>query len=94
MRISANYGPATHKTQGLEVIRAAHEKGVTFFDTAEVYGPYANEELVGEALAPIRHKVAIATRFGFDNENGGTLNSPPKAQLVRELNLGGDIRRF
>ena len=51
----------------------AHEKGVTFFDTAEVYGPYTNEELVGEALAPIRDNVAIATKFGFDNENGGTL---------------------
>jgi aryl-alcohol dehydrogenase-like predicted oxidoreductase len=56
----------------------AHDQGVTFFDTAEVYGPYANEELVGEALAPIRDKVAIATKFGFDNENGGTLNSQPK----------------
>src|SRR5713101_3938163 len=78
MSISANYGPATDKNQGIEVIRAAHEKGVTFFDTAEVYGPYTNEELVGEALAPIRDKVAIATKFGFDNENGGTLNSQPK----------------
>src|SRR5579864_6953035 len=78
MSISANYGPAADKNQGIEVIRAAHAKGVTFFDTAEVYGPYANEELVGEALAPIRDKVAIATKFGFDNENGGTLNSEPK----------------
>ena len=78
MSISANYGPAADKNQGIEVIRAAHEKGVTFFDTAEVYGPYTNEELVGEALAPIRDKVAIATKFGFDNENRGTLNSQPK----------------
>jgi aryl-alcohol dehydrogenase-like predicted oxidoreductase len=78
MSISANYGPAADKNQGIEVIRAAHAKGVTFFDTAEVYGPYANEDLVGEALAPIRDKVAIATKFGFDNENGGTLNSQPK----------------
>jgi aryl-alcohol dehydrogenase-like predicted oxidoreductase len=75
MSISANYGPAADRNQGIEVIRAAHERGVTFFDTAEVYGPYTNEELVGEALAPIRDKVAIATKFGFDNENGGTLNS-------------------
>src|SRR5947207_6009573 len=59
MSISANYGPAADKNQGIEVIRAAHEKGVTFFDTAEVYGAYTNEELVGEALAPIRDKVAI-----------------------------------
>src|SRR5579864_3514707 len=78
MSISANYGPAADKNQGIEVIRAAHDKGVTFFDTAEVYGPYTNEELVGESLAPIRDKVAIATKFGFDNENGGTLNSEPK----------------
>jgi aryl-alcohol dehydrogenase-like predicted oxidoreductase len=78
MSISANYGPAADRNQGIEVIRAAHYKGVTFFDTAEVYGPYTNEELVGEALAPIRDKVAIATKFGFDNENGGVLNSQPK----------------
>jgi aryl-alcohol dehydrogenase-like predicted oxidoreductase len=78
MSISANYGPAADRNQGIEVIRAAHNRGITFFDTAEVYGPYTNEELVGEALAPIRDKVAIATKFGFDNENGGTLNSQPK----------------
>ena len=78
MSISANYGPAADRNQGIEVIRAAHEKGVTFFDTAEVYGPYTNEDLVGEALEPIRDKVAIATKFGFDIENGGTLNSQPK----------------
>jgi aryl-alcohol dehydrogenase-like predicted oxidoreductase len=53
MSISANYGPAADRNRGIEVIRTAHEKGVTFFDTAEVYGPYVNEELVGEALAPI-----------------------------------------
>ena len=63
MSISANYGPAADKTQGLEVIRAAHEQGVTFFDTAEVYGPYTNEELVGEALAPFRGKVVIASNL-------------------------------
>src|SRR5580658_11007874 len=78
MSISANYGPAADRNQGIEVIRAAHDKGVTFFDTAEVYGPYTNEDLVGEALASIRDKVAIATKFGFDNENGGALNSEPK----------------
>jgi len=68
MSISANYGPAADKNQGIKVIRAAREKGVTFFDTAEVYGPYTNEELVGEALAPFRDKVVIATKFGFDND--------------------------
>jgi aryl-alcohol dehydrogenase-like predicted oxidoreductase len=77
MSISANYGPPADISQGIQVIRAVHEKGVTFFDTAEVYGPYTNEELVGEALAPIRDEVAIATKFGFDNEKGGTLNSQP-----------------
>jgi aryl-alcohol dehydrogenase-like predicted oxidoreductase len=78
MSISANYGPAADRNRGIEVIRTAHEKGVTFFDTAEVYGPYVNEELVGEALAPIRDKVAVASKFGYDNENGGTINSQPK----------------
>jgi aryl-alcohol dehydrogenase-like predicted oxidoreductase len=78
MSISANYGPAADKNQGIKVIRAAHEKGVTFFDTAEVYGPYTNEELVGEALSPFRDKVVIASKFGFDNEKGGALNSQPK----------------
>ncbi len=76
MSISANYGPPADKNQGIHVIRAAHEKGVTFFDTAEVYGPYTSEDLVGEALAPIRDKVRIATKFGFDLEAGG-LNSRP-----------------
>src|SRR3954447_4968097 len=77
MSISSNYGPPAPKDQGIKVIRAAHEKGVTLFDTAEVYGPYSNEELVGEALAPIRDKVVIATKFGFNLEAGG-LNSEPE----------------
>jgi aryl-alcohol dehydrogenase-like predicted oxidoreductase len=75
MSISANYGPPADRTQGIRVIRAAHGNGVTFFDTAEVYGPFTSEELVGEALAPIRDKVVIATKFGFDMEKGGALNS-------------------
>jgi aryl-alcohol dehydrogenase-like predicted oxidoreductase len=77
MSISANYGPPADRNQGIKVIRTAYEKGVTFFDTAEVYGPYTNEELVGEALAPFRDKIVIATKFGFDLEAGG-LNSQPK----------------
>ena len=60
-----HYGPGVDRAQGIRVIRDAHQRGVTFFDTAEVYGPYVNEELVGEALAPVRDKVAIATKFGF-----------------------------
>jgi Aldo/keto reductase family len=79
MSISANYGAPAPKAEGIKLIRTAHDKGVTFFDTAEVYGPYTSEELVGEALAPIRDKVAIATKFGYDNEKGdGALNSQPK----------------
>ena len=74
MSISANYGPAAGRNQGVEVIRAAHEKGVTFFDTAEVYGPYTNEELVGEALAPIprqgrhRHEIWLRQREWRDSQ--------------------------
>jgi aryl-alcohol dehydrogenase-like predicted oxidoreductase len=78
MSISANYGAAADKNEGIKTIRKAYENGVTFFDTAEVYGPYTNEQLVGEALAPFRNKVAIATKFGFDI--GGptiALNSRP-----------------
>ena len=79
MSISANYGPPAPRDQGIKVIRAAYEKGVTFFDTAEVYGPFTNEELVGEALAPFRDKVVIASKFGFDLEGGsGGLNSRPE----------------
>jgi aryl-alcohol dehydrogenase-like predicted oxidoreductase len=65
MGLSSGYGPAVEKQQGIALIRAAFERGVTFFDTAEVYGPYANEELVGQALAPFRDKVVIATKFGW-----------------------------
>ena len=79
MSISANYGPPAPRDQGIKVIRAAYERGVTFFDTAEVYGPFTNEELVGEALAPFRDKVVIASKFGFDLEGGsGGLNSRPE----------------
>jgi aryl-alcohol dehydrogenase-like predicted oxidoreductase len=77
MSISANYGPPADRDQGIGVIRAAYERGVTFFDTAEVYGPHTSEQLVGEALAPFRDKVVVATKFGFDIEKGGALNSRP-----------------
>jgi aryl-alcohol dehydrogenase-like predicted oxidoreductase len=65
MGMSFGYGPAGDKNEMIAVIRAAVEQGVTFFDTAEIYGPFINEELVGEALAPFRKRVAIATKFGF-----------------------------
>lgn len=82
MGLSFGYGPATEKSAAISLIRAAAERGVTFFDTAEVYGPFINEEVVGEALAPFRTTVVIATKFGFEaNSNDGgkwtTLNSRP-----------------
>jgi len=73
-----HYGPGVDRAQGIRVIRDAHERGVTFFDTAEVYGPYVNEELVGEALAPIRDKVVIATKFGFKIDGTNGLDSRPE----------------
>ena len=78
MGLSFGYGPATEKDQAINVIRAAYESGVTFYDTAEAYGPFQNEELVGEALEPFRDRVVIATKFGFEGgvpANG--LNSRP-----------------
>jgi len=90
MSISANYGPPADRNQGLRVIREAHERGVTFFDTAEVYGPYTNEELVGEALAPFRDRVRIASKFGFDIEAGGLNSRPDRIKTVVE----GSLRRL
>src|SRR5439155_3750562 len=66
MGMSFGYGPAGDRQEMISLIRTAVERGVTFFDTAEVYGPFTNEELVGEALAPLRKQVAIATKFGFE----------------------------
>ena len=66
MSMSSGYGPAADKGEMIKLIRTAHDRGVTHFDTAEAYGPFANEELVGEALQPIRDKVVIATKFGFE----------------------------
>src|SRR5512139_3442726 len=72
MGMSFGYGPAVDKQQGISLIRSAVERGVTFFDTAEVYGPFTNEELVGEALAPFHGQVVIASKFGFKaNPNEG-----------------------
>ena len=73
-----HYGPGVDRAKGLRIIRDAYERGVTFFDTAEVYGPYVNEELVGEALAPFRNKVAIATKFGFKIDGTNGLDSRPE----------------
>jgi aryl-alcohol dehydrogenase-like predicted oxidoreductase len=81
MGLSHGYGPATDTQQAVSLIRAAVDRGVTFFDTAEVYGPYLNEEVVGEALAPVRDQVVIATKFGFtfgDDNKQQILNSQPE----------------
>jgi aryl-alcohol dehydrogenase-like predicted oxidoreductase len=92
MGLSFGLGPPLEKSQGIALIRAAVERGVTFFDTAEVYGPFINEELVGEALAPYRGKVVIATKFGFkiDPESGkfnGTDSRPVRIRQVAEESL-------
>jgi aryl-alcohol dehydrogenase-like predicted oxidoreductase len=92
MGLSYGYGPATEKKQAIAVIRTAVELGVTFFDTAESYGPFTNEELVGEALAPHRERVVIATKFGFefspDGQRRGGLNSRPEhIKQVAEASL-------
>jgi aryl-alcohol dehydrogenase-like predicted oxidoreductase len=73
MGLSFGLGPAADKRDGIAMIRKAFERGVTFFDTAEGYGPFTNEELVGEALAPIRDQVVIATKFGFKLDSSGAI---------------------
>ncbi|MCU4179685.1 aldo/keto reductase [Bosea sp. BH3] len=78
MNMSGNYNGPVDKAQGIKTIRAAVDNGVTFFDTAEVYGPYINEELVGEALQPVRDRVKIATKFGFAIDGTIALNSRPE----------------
>jgi aryl-alcohol dehydrogenase-like predicted oxidoreductase len=85
MGLSFGYGPAVEKQEGIWLIRAAVERGVTFFDTAEVYGPYTNEELVGEALAPFRHQVKIATKFGFKIENGKQAGLDSRPEHIKEV---------
>ena len=93
MGMSANYGPPADKQEMIDLIRSAVDLGVTLFDTAEVYGPFTNEELVGEALAPVRNQVVIATKFGFDvapvsGERRGGLNSRPEhIKVVAEASL-------
>jgi aryl-alcohol dehydrogenase-like predicted oxidoreductase len=94
MGLSHGYGPATGTQQAVELIRTAVERGVTFFDTAEVYGPYLNEEVVGEALAPFRDRVVIATKFGFtfgDDNKQQILNSRP--EHIRQA-VEGSLKRL
>ncbi len=92
MGMSVMYGPPKDKQEMISVIRSAVELGVTFFDTAEVYGPFTNEELVGEALAPVREQVVIATKFGFKFDSGtgkqaGLDSRPEHIKQVAEASL-------
>jgi len=89
MGLSFAYGPALEKQQGIALLRAAVERGVTFFDTAEAYGPFTNEELVGEALAPFRGQVVIATKFGFKSgdSTAGLDSRPERIREVAEASL-------
>jgi aryl-alcohol dehydrogenase-like predicted oxidoreductase len=89
MGLSFGFGPATEKEEAISLIRKAYDLGVTFFDTAEAYGPFTNEELVGEALAPVRDKVVIATKFGFENgvPSLGTNSKPERIRAVAEAAL-------
>src|SRR6202167_1227867 len=92
MGLSFGLGPAVDKKEGISLIRAAVERGVTFFDTAEVYGPFTNEELVGEALAPFREQVVVATKFGFKldpstGKQAGLDSRPAHIKEVAEASL-------
>ena len=93
MSMSTAYGPPADRQAMIKLIRAAHDRGVTLFDTAESYGPFVNEELVGEALEPIRDRVIIATKFGFDIDlktgvrRGGTNSRPEHVKEVAEASL-------
>jgi aryl-alcohol dehydrogenase-like predicted oxidoreductase len=89
MGLSYGYGPATERQDAVKLVRTAFERGVTFFDTAEAYGPFTNEDLLGEALAPIRDKVVIATKFGFEggNANAGQNSRPERIRVVADAAL-------
>src|SRR3978361_2030362 len=83
MGLSFGYGPAVEREQGEKLIRDAVDLGVNFFDTAEVYGPFTNEELVGQALAPVRDRVVIATKFGFKIEGGKQAGLDSRPEHIR-----------
>ncbi|ANT51332.1 aldo/keto reductase [Mesorhizobium amorphae] len=93
MSMTSAYGPPANKAEMIGLVRLAHERGVTLFDTAEAYGPFANEELLGEALSPIRDQVVIATKFGFDIDletgarTGGTNSRPEHIKRVADAGL-------
>ena len=85
MGLNFSYGHALGKDEAIALIRAAVERGVTFFDTAEIYGPFTNEEIVGEALVPVRDQVVIATKFGFNIENGRMAGLNSRPEHIREV---------
>ena len=100
MGMSFSYGQPMDKQEGITLIRAAVDRGVTFFDTAEVYGPYTNEDLVGEALQPLRDRVVIATKFGFDIVAGadprGMIGSPmlnSRPEHIKQV-VEGSLKRL
>ena len=93
MGLSHGYGPATDKQQAIALIRGAVERGVTLFDTAEIYGPFTNEELVGEALAPFRRQVVIATKFGFKIVEGKQAGLDSRPVHIREV-VEGSLKRL
>src|SRR5690242_4256082 len=94
MGMSYGYGPAGDKQEMIALLRKAVERGVTFFDTAEVYGPFKNEELVGEALAPVRDQVVIATKFGFKiSEKGEQIGVDSRPEHIREV-ADASLRRL
>src|SRR5436189_2756638 len=85
MGLSYGYGPATDKQKAISLIRTAVERGITFFDTAEAYGPFKNEELLGEALAPVRDQVVIATKFGFKFEGAKQSGTDSRPEHIKEV---------
>src|SRR5438552_15299697 len=92
MGLSFGYGPAVEKKEGISLIRAAVERGVTFFDTAEIYGPYTNEDLVGEALAPVRAQVVIATKFGIRHDGGQQVQDSRPERIKQSIE--GSLKRL
>lgn len=93
MGMSFAYGPASDKKEMIKLIRSAVQRGVTFFDTAEIYGPFTNEELVGEALAPYREKVVIATKFGFDIKDGKEAGLDSRPEHIKKA-VEGSLKRL
>ncbi|SHE53925.1 Predicted oxidoreductase [Bacteroides luti] len=93
MGLSFGYGPATDKQEAIKLIRRAYELGVTFFDTAEIYGPFTNEEVVGEAIAPFRNEIVVATKFGFNFKNGQPVGLNSKPEYIRQA-VEGSLKRL